>query len=89
MAGGRPKQEVVRDVNIILRVTKEENEKIEAIAEKLKMNKSKLIRNIVLGEIEDGILINIGVLPIMQKVKAYYLENFKNVNYWEEIKKED
>jgi len=86
---GRKKKDVTRSIKLEVMLTEEENNKIEALAEKLKMNKARLVRNIVLGEIEDGILVNIGVLPIMQKVKAYYLENFKNVNYWEEIKKED
>ena len=83
------RKEVTRDILIQIRVSEEENKKIEELAAKLKMNKSKLIRNIVLGEIEDGLLVNIGVLPIMQKAFAFYQKNFKGVDYWEEAQQDN
>jgi hypothetical protein len=83
------RKEIIRDVLVQFKVTREENEKIEALAEKLKMNKSKLIRNIVLGDIEDSMWINMNVLPIMQKAKAFYVKHKDGLDYWSEIKKED
>lgn len=86
---GRPKKEDKRDIEIRFRVSAEENERIEILAEKLKMNKSRLIRNIVLGDIVEYEMINnIGVLPIVQKAIAFYEKNFKGQNYWDKIKNE-
>lgn len=56
----------------------------------MKMNKSRLIRNVLpgdLGQIE--ILNNVGLLPIVQNTMAFYEKNFKGQDYWEKIKKED
>ena len=86
---GRPKKEDKRDIEIRFRVSSEENERIQALAEKMKMNKSKLIRNIVLGDLgEMNMMHNIGFLPIVQNVLAFYEKNFKGVDYWDRIKKE-
>lgn len=87
---GRPKKEDKRDIEIRFRVSKEENERIEELAEKMKMNKSRMIRNILLGDIgQFEMLNNIGLLPIVQKYLAFYEKNFKNQDYWDRIKKED
>lgn len=87
---GRPPIENKREIEIRFRVSEEENERLEKLAEKLKMNKSRMIRNIVLGDLEDvELLTNIGVLPIMQNAMAFYEKNFKKKNFWEEMKKED
>lgn len=84
---GRPRKEDKRDIEIRFRVSAEENERIEKLAEKLQMNKSRLIRNIVLGDIgEFEMMTNIGVLPIVQNIKAFYDKNFKGQDYWEKIK---
>lgn len=86
---GRPTVEHKRDIEIRFRVTEEENERLEALAEKLKMNKSRMIRNIVLGDIGDyEMLANIGVLPIVQRALAFYDKNFKNEDFYEKIKSE-
>ncbi len=86
---GRPKKEDKRDIEIRFRVSKEENERIEELAKKLKMNKSRLIRNMLLGDLSDiEMLNNIGILPIIQNAKAFYEKNFKGQNYWEKITKE-
>lgn len=86
---GRPKKEDKRDIEIRFRVSSEENERIEKLAEKMKMNKSKLIRNIVLGDLgEMNMMHNIGFLPIVQNVLAFYEKNFKGVDYWERIKED-
>jgi hypothetical protein len=86
---GRPKKEDKRDIEIRFRVSAEENERIEKLAEKMQMNKSRLIRNIVLGDIGEFEMINnIGLLPIVQKFKAFYDKNFKGEDYWEKIKNE-
>ena len=87
---GRPRKEEKRDIEIRFRVTKEENERIEQLAEQMKMNKSRLIRNVVLGEIKDvELLANIGLIPIVQNAMAFYQKNFKNNDYFEEIKKDN
>lgn len=87
---GRPKKEDKRDIEIRFRVSSEENERIEKLSEKLKINKSKLIRNIVLGDLNEiEMLNNVGILPIVQKAMAFYEKNFKSMNYWEKIKKDD
>ena len=88
---GRPKKEEdKRDIEIRFRVSAEENERIEKLAEKMQMNKSRLIRNIVLGDLgEINMMHNIGFLPIVQNVLSFYEKNFKGVDYWGRIKKED
>lgn len=87
---GRPALENKRDIEIRFRVTEEENERLEKLAEKLKMNKSRMIRSIVLGEIGDyEILNNIGVLPIVQKAMAFFEKNFKNEDFYSRMKSED
>ncbi|MBU4058445.1 hypothetical protein KKC95_02940, partial [bacterium] len=84
---GRPKKEDKRDIEIRFRVSKEENERIEELAEKMQINKSRLIRNIVLGDIgEIEMLSNIGVVPIVQNAMAFYEKNFKGTDYWDKIK---
>ena len=45
---GRPKKDYKRDIEIRFRVSAEENERIEKLVEKMQMNKSRLIRTIVL-----------------------------------------
>lgn len=86
---GRPTKEDKRDIEIRFRVSAEENEKIEKLAEKLKMNKSRMIRNLILGELTDTeMLTNIGLFPIVQNIKAFYMKNFKGADYWEDIKKD-
>ena len=65
-----------------VRVTEEENERIEKLAERMQINKSRMIRNIVLGDIGDyEMLANIGVLPIVKKAMAFYDKNFKNEKF--------
>ena len=86
---GRPKKDDKRDIEIRFRVNEDENERIEKLAKKLKMNKSRLIRNIVLGDLgEMEMVTNIGLLPIVQNVRAFYDKNFKGEDYWEDIKKD-
>jgi len=44
----------------------------------MKMNKFKLIRNILLGDIgEYEMLNNIDLLPIVQNTKTFYEKNFR------------
>lgn len=86
---GRPPIENKREIEIRFRVSEEENERLEKLAEKLNMNKSRMIRNIVLGNIDDfTMLANVGVLPIIQNVMAFYDKNFKKQDFWEKIQKE-
>lgn len=78
-----------RNIEVKIRLTEEENEKLERLAEKTKMSKARLIRNLALGDIDDlNMLHNIGVLPIVQNIKAFYDKSFKGINYWDEIKKD-
>jgi len=86
---GRPKKEDKRDIEIRFRVSKEENERIEELAKKMKMNKSRLIRNVLLGDLRQvEMLNNIGLLPIVQNTLAFYEKNFKGLDYWNRINKE-
>lgn len=86
---GRPTVEHKRDIEIRFRVTEEENERIEKLAERMQINKSRMIRNIVLGDIGDyEMLANIGVLPIVKKAMTFYDKNFKNEDFLEKLQKE-
>ncbi len=87
---GRPKKEEdKRDIEIRFRVSAEENERIEQLSQKMKMNKSKLIRNIVLGDLGNmEMLTNVGLIPIVQNAMAFYEKNFKGQDYWDRIKEE-
>lgn len=77
-----------KDITIRIRVTDEENEKIEKLAEKMKMNKSKLIRNLVLGSLDDATLLdNFKVIPLIQNMMALR-DKVRGIDYWDEIKKE-
>ena len=57
----------------------------------LEISKAKLIRNVILGDLNEmSILHNIGILPIVQNIKAFHRKNFGDgKDYWEEIKKDD
>lgn len=69
---GRPKEENPKDVKLSIRFTNDENKQIEELAEKIGMSKAKLIRNIVLGNIDDvKFLQNIGSLPLIKKYKEF------------------
>jgi predicted DNA-binding protein len=69
---GRHKVEKPRDIEIRFRVNEDENEKIEALAKKIGINKSKLIRNIVLGDIKEAnLLYNIGIIPIVKEALKF------------------
>ena len=77
-----------RDIMLRIRITEEENKILEDLSEKFKMNKSRLVRNMIFGEIDDmQFLTKIGFLPFVQKMKAYY-NNLKGVDYWDSIKYE-
>ncbi len=66
---GRPKEENPRNVQLKIKVTEEEARRIEELAEKMGMNKSRLIRNLLLGGLDDGeFLQKIYVLPIAKKI---------------------
>ena len=68
---GRPKQTVKRNIEVKFLVTEEENARLEALAEKIGINKSKMIRNILLGEIGTyEMLTNIKVIPIVKEALA-------------------
>lgn len=83
---GRPIQEVKRTKKLEIRLTEEEYQKIEELAEKLKMNKSRMARNIILGELgELNFLHNVDVIPIIQNGLAFY-RKMKGENLWEDIK---
>lgn len=80
---------IKRNIEIKIRLTEEENEKLESIAKKLQMSKARMIRNIALGEImELNMLYNIGIIPIVQNVLAYYQKNFAKEDFWEKIKQD-
>lgn len=69
---GRPKDQDPKDIKLTVRFTKDENQQIEELANKMGISKSKLIRSIVLGNIDDlDILKNIGSLPIIRRYKEF------------------
>ena len=47
MSRGRPKKEVIRNRGYRLRMTDEEHEMVNYVAEKLGMNKSDMIRSLI------------------------------------------
>ncbi|MFW0703404.1 CopG family transcriptional regulator [Aliarcobacter butzleri] len=66
---GRPKEENPRNVQLKIKVTEEEARRIEELAEKMGMNKSRLIRNLLLGNLDDAeFLQKIYVLPIAKRI---------------------
>jgi hypothetical protein len=86
---GRPKQEIKRNVEVKFLVTEEENAKIEALAEKIGVNKSRLIRNLVLGDLtETNMLYHLGAIPIAKAILRF-THSLRGENFDEIIKKED
>ena len=78
------KEGIKRNIEIKIRLSEAENEKLDKLAEKIKMSKARMIRNIVLGEIDNiNILYNIGIIPIVKS----YLE-FRDRNFSEKIKQD-
>ena len=85
---GRPTEENPRNIQIKIKVTEDEAKRIDELAEKMGMNKSRLIRNLVLGNLEDTEFVTkIGLLPFVQKAKSYY-SSLKGIDYWDSIKYE-
>ena len=69
---GRPKEQNPKDIKLTVRFTEDENKQIEELSNKVGMSKSKLIRNVVLGNIDDTKLLkNIGSLPLIKKYKEF------------------
>ncbi|MDD5406053.1 MAG: hypothetical protein PHE73_03810 [Sulfurovaceae bacterium] len=65
-----------RNIEIKIRLSEEENEKLDELAEKFKIPKARMIRNIVLGEIKDvNMLLNIGLIPIIQNASSFWKKN--------------
>ena len=92
MQKGRPKKEEAekRDVEVKIRLTKTENERIQKLADTLRMTKARLMRSIILGDLDDvELLTNIGLIPIIQKTMAFYDKNFKGKDYYEGLDKDD
>lgn len=66
---GRPIEENPRNVQIKIKVTEEEAQRIEELAEKMGMNKSRLIRNLLLGNLNDAeFLQKVGILPLVKNL---------------------
>lgn len=69
---GRPIEENPRNVQIKIKVTEEEAKRIDELAEKMGMNKSRLIRNLLLGNLEDAeFLQKVGILPLVKNLVAF------------------
>lgn len=69
---GRPIEENPRNVQIKIKVTEEEAKRIDELAEKMGMNKSRLIRNLLLGNLEDAeFLQKVGILPFVKNLVAF------------------
>lgn len=59
-----------RDITLRIRVSEEEAKMIEELAEKMEMNKSRLIRNLLLGGLDDAkFLDKVGVLPLVKNIR--------------------
>ena len=59
-----------RDIKFEVRFSKEEMERIEKIAKKLNLPKSRIVRNLVLTGLEDAELFEkLGLLTVAQKIK--------------------
>ena len=59
-----------RDIKFEVRFSKEEMERIEKIAKKLNMPKSRVIRNLTLAGLEDAELLNkIGAFEIVKMIE--------------------
>lgn len=85
---GRPKEKNPRKVQLKIMVTEEENNQIEELAVKMKMNKSQLIRNLLLGNIEDlDFFHKLKLVPLIQNIMAFK-DKLKGFDYWEDIKEE-
>jgi len=64
------KKRIKRDKEIKISLTQEEMERIEKIAKKFDMTKSRLARNLVLIALEDAELLNaIGLLDLAKKIE--------------------
>lgn len=69
---GRPIEENPRNVQIKIKVTEEEAKRIDELADKMGMNKSRLIRNLLLGNLEDAeFLQKVGILPLVKNLVAF------------------
>ena len=69
---GRPKEENPRNVQIKIKVTEEEAQRIDELAEKMGMNKSRLIRNLLLGNLEDAEFFQkVGILPLVKNLVEF------------------
>jgi predicted DNA-binding protein len=68
-----------RDIKFEIRFNKEEMERIEKIANKLKMPKSQIIRNLTLGGLEDAELLEklgfFEIAKLLKKIKDKALQN--------------
>lgn len=73
-----------RDIKFEVRFNKEEMERIEKIANKLKIPKSRLIRNLTLAGLEDAELLNkLGLFDIAKMIekirkKAFEIKEIEN-----------
>jgi len=69
---GRPKEENPRNVQIKIKVTEEEAKRIDELSEKMGMNKSRLIRNLLLGNLEDAEFFQkVGILPLVKNLVEF------------------
>jgi len=67
---GRPVESNPRSVQLKIKVTEEEAKKIEELAKKMEMTKSRLIRNLLLGGLDDAVFLNkIGILPLVKNLR--------------------
>lgn len=79
---GRPSTNNKREIEIRIRVTESENDLIEQLSDQFNINKSRLIRNIVLGDISDySMLSNIGLIPIVKKAIDFLNKNFGVIDH--------
>ena len=67
---GRPIETNPRNVLVKFKVTKDENKRILDLCEKINKNRSDLMRNLVLGNIDEAEFFTyIGLIPFLQKFK--------------------
>lgn len=69
---GRPFKENNKNIQLKILVTEEEAQKIDELAKEMEMSKSRLIRNLVLGGLEDAeFLQKVGILPLVKNLVKF------------------
>lgn len=67
---GRPLETNPRSVQLKIKLTEEEAKEVEELAKEIGITKSKLIRNLLLGDLDDTNFLNkIDILPLIKNIR--------------------